>query len=383
MSKGGNLCQGSRPHKLEATFARIGIESGWTVVGPAARVFGFPLGSAQPEDHPRTVEVSQALTYSQYGPPQDVLELKRVTLPTLAADDVRVRLLAAPINPSDFGMILGKYGQTKELPATAGREGVAEVVETGIGVANVRVGDRVVFPAEAGTWQSQAIVPAKGLRVVPAELPVEFAAMLMVNPPTAWRILRDAHLPPGSWVVQNAANSAVGIFVIQMAKYLGLRTLNVVRHERWIEPLTAAGADVVVCEESGYEKKLDSLIGRKGVQLALNSIGGESAIRLLNCLSAGGTHVTIGAMTFEPIRFPTRQLIFSDIQLKGFWMDRWYRTQSDARIQVMFDNLVNLVKEGIVSAPVAERFPLSAYREALEANAQSRLGKVLLVPDEG
>lgn len=325
------------------------------------------------------VQVSQALTYSKFGPPAETLELKELTLPSVRSGEVRLRLLASPINPSDYGMILGKYGKTKALPAIAGREGVAEVVEVGKKVQNIRLRDRVIFPGDAGTWQSQTVVPAAGLQLIPHDLPIEFAAMMMVNPPTAWRILRDAHLPQGSWIVQNAANSAVGLFVIQMAKYLGLRTLNVVRNERWIAPLIKAGGDVVVSEESGYERDLENLIGRKGVHLAINSIGGESALRLLNCLSSGGRHITIGAMAFEAIRFPTRQLIFNDVTLKGFWMDRWYRDQSPARVKVMFDNLHNLVKEGILKAPVAAQFPLSHFQEALKANAETRLGKVILV----
>jgi len=332
--------------------------------------------------HACAVEVTKALTYSQFGPPAEALALQERPLPAPGADEVRLRLLASPINPSDYGMILGKYGRTAELPAVAGREGVAEVVETGMGVANVRAGDRVIFPDSIGAWQTLANAPAENLRVVPADVPVEFAAMLSVNPPTAWRILRDAHLPAGSWVVQNAANSAVGLFVIQMAKHLGLKTLNVVRHERWIEPLKEAGADVVVTEESGYEKDLENLIGRSGTQLAINSIGGASALRLVNSLAGGGVHVTIGAMTFDAIRFPTRQLIFNDVQIKGFWMDRWFRTQSTARVQVMFDNLYNLVREGVLSAPVAARFPLDRFQDALAANAETRLGKVLFVADE-
>lgn len=327
------------------------------------------------------MQAIQALSYSSFGVPSEVLELKEVDLPSPAPDEVSLRLLASPINPSDFGMIQGSYGRTRALPAVAGREGVAEVVEVGMSVASVRVGDRVVFPAEAGTWQGAAVVKADALVVLPENIPLEFAAMVMVNPPTAWRILRDANLAAGSWVVQNAANSAVGIFVIQMARHLGLRTLNVVRHERWVEPLKALGADVVVLEESGYEKELESHLGKERPALAINSIGGQSALRLLRSLGRGGVHVTIGAMSFEPVRFPTRQLIFDGISLKGFWMDRWYREHSEQRRQVMFDNLFKLARAGVIHVPVAARYPLAQYREALAANSETRLGKVLFVPE--
>lgn len=286
-------------------------------------------------------------------------------------------MLAAPINPSDYGMILGKYGQNKELPAISGREGVARVIEVGEKVKGLATGAHVVFPGDAGSWQTAAVVPAKGLRPLPPDLPLDFAATVMVNPPTAWRILRDANLPKGTWVIQNAANSAIGINVIQMARHLELRTLNVVRNKKWVDPLKELGGDLVVTEDSGFENDLSALLGKERPALAINSIGGESALRQLKSLGDGGKHVTIGAMTFDAIRFPTRQLIFNDITLKGFWMDRWYRENTPTRAQIMFDNLFNLAKEGIICTQVAARYPLSEYKKALQANDGTRLGKVL------
>ncbi len=339
----------------------------------------FPLGRPHGGAHVDEVDLTHSLTYREFGKPLDVLELTEAELPSPGPNEVCLRLLAAPINPSDYGMILGKYGVSKPLPAVAGREGVAEVEEVGMSVSELRSGDRVLLPGEVGTWQTRFTVPAEGLEIVPEGVPEDYAAMAKVNPPTAWRILRDAHLESGSWVIQNASNSAVGLFVIQMARHLGLHTLNVVRHERWIEPLRELGADLVVTEESGYEKDLGALLGKARPQLAINSVGGESALRLVKTLGRGGTHVTIGAMSFEPTRFPTRQLIFDDITLKGFWMDRWFRDNSEARARVMCDNLYNLVRSGVIRAPVAARYPLSEYKEAFAADQQTRLGKVLLV----
>lgn len=324
---------------------------------------------------------STAITYHAHGAPSEVLRLEERTLPALAPEEVELQLRAATINPSDFGMILGNYGRLRELPAVGGREGLFEVVSAGIAVVDFNVGDRVLVKGDEGSWQSRMVCHVSGLRKIPDDIPDEFAAMAGVNPPTSWRLLRDANLPSGSWLVQNGANSAVGFFVIQMAKKLGLKTLNVVRREELIQPLTEMGADVVVTEESGYEKKIEALTNGGNVLLALNSIGGESAIRLVKALSPGGTHVTFGAMTFEQVRFPTRFLIFDDITLSGFWMDKWYRDNSAERVQIMFDNLFNLVREGIVTAPVSAKYPLSKFKEAIEAASQPKLGKVLLVAE--
>lgn len=327
------------------------------------------------------MQVAKALIHKAFGSPSEVLELEERTLGEPGKGEVLLRILAAPIHPSDFGVILGKYGWLPDLPAVAGREGVAEVAALGPEVGTVRPGDHVTLPRGTGSWQTHALVPASGLFKVPEDIPVEMAAMATVNPPTAWRLLRDADLMEGDWVVQNAANSAVGLHVIEMARHLGLRTLNVVRREELVEPLKAHGADVVVLEESGYEKRVGDWTGGKPVRLALNSVGGESAMRLVRALSPGGIHITFGAMAFEAVRFPTRALIFDGITLKGFWMDQWYRDQSPPRLQIMFDKVFDLMRKGTVRATVAAGYSLDDYKAALEAASSPRLGKVLFRMD--
>lgn len=325
---------------------------------------------------------SEALVYTSFGKPAEVLQLEQRDVGEAGPGEVLLRILAAPVHPSDFGMILGKYGKLKELPAVAGREGVAEIVSTGEGVDSVEPGDRVTVPASVGAWQTLVVAPAKDLFRIPPDIPLEIAAMATINPPTSWRLLRDSGLKEGEWVIQNAANSAVGLHVIEMARHLGLKTLNVVRREELIEPLKEYGGDVVVLEDSGYEKKVDELTGGRGVHLALNSVGGESAIRLLNSLSSNGVHITFGAMQFEAVRFPTRALIFDGIQLRGFWMDKWYRDQSQARIQIMFDKIFDLMRKGIVRASIDSVYSIGQFKEAIDAAAKPRLGKVIFRFDQ-
>lgn len=343
---------------------------------------GFLLEVPGKSTRRERVGKSVALTYKEFGKPLEVLDLQEREVPEPGPGEVGLRLLASPIHPSDMGMILGKYGKKAQLPAVAGREGLAEISALGAGVDGLVVGQQVRFPQELGVWQSHAVAKAEELMVVPAGLAPELACMAWVNPPTAWRVLRDAHLIQGSWVIQNAANSAVGQFVIQMSKHLGLKTLNVVRRPELESPLKAMGADVVVLEDSGYEKNMKAYTEGYPVMLALNSVGGESAYRLTEALSDGGTMVTFGAMSFEPVRFPTRQLIFNDITLKGFWMDRWFRENSAERVQIMMDKIWDMMARGAIEAPVEAKYPLSRWREAIEASAQPKFGKVLLVADE-
>ena len=175
-------------------------------------------------------KTSLALRYHKFGKPHDVLVAEELPLPQVVSGQALVRMLAASINPSDFGMIMGNYGRLRELPALAGNEGVGEVEEVGPGVENVRVGQWVRMPVEEGSWRQACVAEASTLYCVPEGLPAETAATAFVNPPTAWRLLHDfVSLQPGDWVIQNAGNSALGLCVIQLARHLGLKTLNVVR----------------------------------------------------------------------------------------------------------------------------------------------------------
>lgn len=322
-----------------------------------------------------------AIRFEQFGKPQEVLTLGSVEVGDPGPGEVRVELLAAAVNPSDIGIILGKYGRLPELPTTPGREGVGVIAAVGDGVDGDLQGSWVRFPAHAGVWREAVIAKADELLRVPTGLPLDQAALAYVNPPTALRLLDDfgGDLSSGDWIIQNGANSALGILVLQLAKRRGLKVVNVVRREELIDPLKELGADVVVLEEeTDFPKRITELTGGDRPRLALNAIGGESALRLLNALGNGGTHVTFGAMTFDEIRWPTRQLIFEDKRIRGFWFDRWQREADAGAQQALWEEVFTLTRDGVFRVPIAGKYPLSGYADALKANAAPRLGKVLL-----
>ena len=322
----------------------------------------------------------KAICHHEFGRPLEVLRLEDVKQAEPQVGEVRVRLLAATINPSDYGMIAGSYGRLRELPAVAGREGVGVVEAIGRGVTRVGVGARVRFP-EAGAWQETACMPAANLLLVPADVPIEQAAFSFINPPTAYCLLQKmVDLAPGSWVVQNAGNSTVGLAVIQMAKVLGFKTISQVRRGELIAPLKALGADHVVIEGSGWAKQLKELTGGEPIQLALNSIGGESASDQIKALGEGGTQVTFGGMVGDLVRFPTRFLIFNDVRLVGFWWDQWCQKAGSQGLNQVMSAVYAMMRDGTLKLPVEATYSFAEYEAAIKHDQQPRLGKVLLKP---
>lgn len=322
-----------------------------------------------------------AIRHHSFGQPLKVLQLEQIAQPEPKAGEVRVRLEAATINPSDYGMIGGSYGRLRQLPAVAGREGVGVIEALGEGVSGVELGTRVRFPGEAGAWQEFACIASADLLVVPDAVPVEQAAISFINPPTAYCLLQKSiDLQSGDWIVQNAGNSAVGLSVIQMAKAFGYKTISQVRREELIAPLQAMGADHVVLEGSNWAKNIGDLTGGLPVKLALNSIGGESAIDQIKALGEGGTQVTFGGMVGDKVRFPTRFLIFNDVRLVGFWWDQFARRHGLAGVRAVMDEVYAMIADGRLKLRIEKAYPFTEYKEAIQHDGQPRLGKLLLKP---
>jgi len=328
-----------------------------------------------------SMQSQKAIRHHSFGKPEEVLVLETVPLLEPKAGEVRVSLLMAAINPSDRGMMGGSYGKLRELPAIAGREGVGVIDLLGAGVSGLSVGMHVRFSEKQGAWCEYACMPASEVFVVPRDVPVEQAAISFINPPTAYCLLKHVvDLEPGSWVVQNAGNSAVGLSVVQMAKAFGYKTISQVRRESLAAPLKAMGADHVVVEGSGWAKQVNDLTGGAPIRLALNSVGGDSAIDQIKALGEGGTQVTFGGMVGDLVRFPTRFLIFNDVRLVGFWWDQWSQSRGPEAVRSVMDAVYEMMREGSLRLPIERTYTFNEYSAALAHDSLPRLGKVLLRP---
>ena len=152
------------------------------------------------------------------------MQARDVPLPKPGRDQVRLRVLASPINPSDLMSIRGEYGIRPTLPATPGFEGVGVVDRIGGGLIpwlrRLRPGQRVAFSTSAGgAWAEFAVVSARQVVPVPHDLPDEQAASFFVNPASALAMTRHVlKVPPGAWLLQTAAGSALGRMVIRLGK---------------------------------------------------------------------------------------------------------------------------------------------------------------------
>ncbi len=328
-------------------------------------------------------KTTSAAVYEKHGNPADVLHVETRPWPTPAAEEAVVKMRAAPINPADLNQIEGKYPVRPALPATPGFEGAGVVVELGAGVNGLTIGALVILPHNVGTWRDAIAVKAEELVVVPEEIEPVQAAMLKINPLTAWRLLHDyVNLQEGDWLIQNAANSAAGRDVIHIAHELGYRTVNVVRRAELINELCAEGGDVVLVDGDNLREEVKSATDGASIRLGLNSVGGDSALRLANCLAIGGTLVSFGAMSLQPLKIPTGLLIFKDLRFRGIWINKWYDNASPAERMETFRPIFEMAGRGVLKTKVEKAYPLSEVKAAVAHAAQGkRSGKIILTFD--
>jgi len=323
----------------------------------------------------------RAVELRAFGKPATATELVEADAPAAGEGQVVVALEAAPINPSDLLLIAGHYGIRPPLPAPLGAEGVGRIVAVGATVDPGRVGERVLIvpTLEQGTWRDQTVIEA-GLAVpVDSRADALQLSMLGINPITADLLLRNfAGLTPGEWVGQTGANSAVGRYVIALARQTGLRTLNVVRRPELVAELVDLGADAVVVSGQDLAEQVAKALGGDQISLLLDAIGGNTVTELAHSVVFGGTVVSYGGMSGAPAVVSPADLIFREVHLRGFWLKNWLDATPRAQIAESYGRLATLVAEGALRAPVEASYPLADYQDALAHAAQGgRTGKVL------
>jgi NADPH:quinone reductase-like Zn-dependent oxidoreductase len=204
-------------------------------------------------------------------------------------------------------------------------------------------------------------------------------SMLGINPLTADLLLRRfADLAPGAWIGQTGANSAVGRYVIALAKRAGVRTLNVVRRPELAVELAELGADAVVVSGPDLAGQIAAALGNDRISLLLDAVGGDVVTELAHWLVFGGTVVSYGGMSGAPVVVSTADLIFRDVRVHGFWLKHWLDATPRAQIAERYGRLASLVAEGALRAPVEATYSLEQYRDALAHAARAgRTGKAL------
>jgi NADPH:quinone reductase len=324
----------------------------------------------------------KAVILEQYGDPDEVLQVRDVPVPEPARGQVRVRMIASPVNPSDVLFVRGEYGRQAKLPATPGFEGVG-VVEAGSGLLARRVrGKRVaVLNGVTGNWQEKVIIPALQAVPVPESLSDEQAATFFVNPASALLMTRYVlKVPRGAWLLQTAAGSALGRMVIRLGQTYGFRTLNVVRRGEQADELTRLGGTAaIVTDHEPLAERVNELTKGEGVRFAIDAVGGATGSEVVKVLGRGGRLLVYGTLAGQPLTIDPRTLLVGQKSVEGFWLSEWMREAGPLAKLRLLRRVKRLLGDGVLGSEIGSTFPLDEVKAAVrQATTTGRQGKVLL-----
>jgi NADPH:quinone reductase-like Zn-dependent oxidoreductase len=335
------------------------------------------------------------------------IRVEDVPTPEPGPGQVRVRLRLAPVNPSDLNFVRGTYRAALERviwnagsgavsfdpehrnpcpmpPYALGGEGLGIVDACGSGWLARRLKGRRVAVAGGppnGTWQECVVVDARRAVALPDSITDEQGAMFFVNPITAQVLVHEVlRVRRGEWVLVTAAGSALGKSIVRMGRRAGFRTLCVVRGETSASELRTLGADAVVATSSqDLVAEVVRLTAGKGVEHALDCVGGELAGQVVRCLGPGGQLVLYGTLADAPIALPSRDLMMPMTRVSGFLLPTWLAQQPPLKLLGVLGAVKRGMAAGVFHADVSETYPLEQVAAAVAASLRpGRTGKVML-----
>lgn len=318
--------------------------------------------------------------HHSFGDPSQVLVAGDSPLPQPGPGQVRVRMRLAPIHNHDLLTVRGLYGWKPTLPAIGGSEGFGEIDAVGGGVEGFVVGQRVSAASGHGTWAEYFIAQAKMVVPIPDTIDDGMAAQLIAMPLSALMLLEFLQVERGQWIVQNAANGAVGKTLAMLAAARGVNVLSLVRRDAGVDEMAALGiGGVVSTATQDWKRQARAILGDAGAITAVDSVGGHASTDLVALLGDGGTLVSFGAMGNAPMAIPPGDVIFRQIAVKGFWGSKVSREMAAHDKKWLVGELIQRAADGQLVLPVDSIHGLEAAAQAAAASERpGRNGKVLL-----
>lgn len=310
----------------------------------------------------------------------EVLEWRELPDPTPAAGQVVVEVAAAGLNFIDTYQRSGLYPVA--LPYTLGLEGAGTVVAVGEGVSSLAVGDRVAWPAAAGSYAELVAVPADRVVTVPEMVGLDVACAAQLQGMTAHYLATDTYpLTSGSRCLVHAGAGGTGLLLIQIAKRLGAEVFTTVGSPDKAELASAAGADhVILYRDVDFAEAITAIAGPRPLDVVYDGVGASVFDQSLTLLRKRGTMATFGnasgpvppvsplVLSANGSLFLTRPTLFDYIV---------ERSELERRAADLF----GWIESGDLGVRIGAKYDLEDAAEAHRGlEARQTTGKVLLIP---
>jgi NADPH:quinone reductase-like Zn-dependent oxidoreductase len=319
----------------------------------------------------------KALVIERFGAPADVLAVAQRPDPVPGPGQARIRMLQSPIHNHDLAIIRGVYGVKPALPAIPGTEAVGVVDQVGPDTGPLQVGQRICAAGVTGAWAEFFLARSASVVPVPATVSDDVACQLLAMPLSALMLIEDLDLKAGDWLIQNAANGAVGRLVEALAKDRGVNVINLVRRRETVTELKAEGVrHALASDDAGWAAQVSALTGGAPVTRAVDSVGGKAANDLLNVMAPGGLLMSFGAMSGQALTIDVANVVFKQTTVKGFWGTK--RSESTPREEMtrMIGQLLRLAATDKLPLRIAAKFALDQPTQAVASSETPRNGKI-------
>jgi NADPH:quinone reductase-like Zn-dependent oxidoreductase len=300
---------------------------------------------------------------------------------------VLIKVSGTPCNPSDIAFMRGGYAIRKPVPVTMGFECTGTVVKTGDHPEAARLLGRKVscFAREndSGTWAEYFLTDYPNCLPVRDDLDEEQAAMLCINPFTAYVLFYMALEKNTGAIIQNGASGQIGAFIRALAKKNDLQVINLVRKDEHISELQSQGENHVLnINDDLFESKLQELSAMLQATVALDAVGGDLSGKMVNAMPPGSELIIYGGLSGKPVgQVNPMEVIFKDKSIRGFNLGAWKQEVGDKQYFKIADEIQDLIKENVLYAKIQSTYKLEEVQTALEKYIRNMSsGKILFRP---
>ena len=324
--------------------------------------------------------MAKAIRINAVGGPE-VMEYVEVEVSEPGPGEARVRQAACGLNYIDVYFRTGAYPQP--LPGGIGMEGAGVGEAVGAGVTYVKPGDRVAYASRpTGAYAEVRVMPAAGLVKLPDSIDFETAAAMMLQGLTVQYLFRRTFpLRGGETILFHAAAGGVGLIACQWARALGVTMIGTVGSDEKAELAKAHGCvHTINYNKENFVERVKEITGGKGVPVVYDSIGKDTFIGSLDCLSPLGMMVSFGAASGPVPPFSLNELASrGSLFLTRPSIFNYTAKRSD--LDDMAADLFGMVESKKVRIDINQRYALCDAAQAhRDLEARKTTGSTILVP---
>ncbi len=323
----------------------------------------------------------KVIQFEEYGGPE-VLRPAEVDKPKPKAGEVLIAVTAIGVNYADTARREGAYVVPTPLPFIPGAEVAGVIEEVGEGVDHYKVGDRIVTLIGSGGYSEYVVTKAAALIPLPEDLTDEVAVSLPLQGLTAYHLLTTmGRLEKGETVLVHAGAGGVGSLAIQLAKHFGAG--KIIATASTEEKRTAArdlGADHTVdYTKDDWREVVMRVTDGKGVDIALEMVGGDIFHETIRCMRSFGRMVVYGAASGQPAEMYPSGLMNRNLSIIGFFLPEIMK--KPILFERSLQELLKLVQSGKLKLTIGGVYQLEDAAQVHESmQTRKTKGKLILKP---